>query len=315
MYLAISRIGNVPAVKLSLLRDKNAPEDIIVTRAQAKKQPTPIHVNRIEVNGKSILNIDFENFGNNYATIIKSKIEAELSKGPIDGVLIDLRSNGGGDVNTVTQLAMLFQNPDQNAVWFMKNPKYEDASTNLDDDRVISNFTQLVDGPIVVLVNSGSASASEILAGTLKIHGRAIVVGSPQTYGKGSVQNITQRVTNSSGIQVPLDGGIKSTVALYYLADGSTPQYEGVKSDIKIKGSVYDESYMEKNQKAAIKPIPVENPLASQFNPVTIESKPELLARSEKRQESWTDESKITQEMVLTEAQQILSDWIDMKGK
>ncbi len=146
-----------------------------------------------------------------------TKARKEAGKTGIKGIVLDLRNNPGGLLNQAVSVSDLFLR--QGAIVSIK------GRSNV-TERVYTAQAQSTDveAPLVVLINAGSASASEIVAGALKDQHRAVIVGE-RSFGKGSVQNI-----------IPLaDGsGLKLTVALYYTPDNRSIQAEGVAPDIEI---------------------------------------------------------------------------------
>ncbi len=144
-------------------------------------------------------------------------IRVQLGSRP-DGVILDLRNNPGGLLDQSIILADTFLNKGEIVSVRGRNPR---------DVRSFSAETgDLLDGiPMVVLINGGAASASEIVASALKVHKRATIMGT-RSFGKGSVQTI---------IPLPVDGALKLTTALYYGPDGQTIQAQGVVPDIRIE--------------------------------------------------------------------------------
>lgn len=145
-------------------------------------------------------------------------IRNELEKADIansDGLIIDLRNNGGGDVNEVLSILGFFLG--QGKMIHLMN-------ADLSQSPLVASTHKIYDKPLVILVNEYSASASEILAGNLKLFNRAIIVGSKNTYGKGISQNIDP-VNNYKNL-------IKYTAESYHLSDGRSPQFTGITSDI-----------------------------------------------------------------------------------
>jgi len=153
---------------------------------------------------------------------IEKEIET-LKKENIKGLVFDVRNNGGGSLEEVVQISGLF----------IKNGpivqvKRSDGMMKIHEDK---DDKIAYDGPLVILVNELSASASEILAAAMQDFGRAVVVGSPQTFGKGTVQTM-----------LPLDqrnrsdeyGAIKLTIQKFYRVNGGSTQLKGVNSDISM---------------------------------------------------------------------------------
>lgn len=146
---------------------------------------------------------------------------------PIKGIILDLRYNAGGLLSQAVEVAGLFIG--KGVVVSIK-----------DENGVIQHLRHLEEeavwkGPLIVLINRSSASAAEIVAGTLQDYGRAIIVGDDHTFGKGSYQTFTLNVTSNGG-QVNPEGEYKVTRGRYYTVSGRTPQLVGVKSDILAPG-------------------------------------------------------------------------------
>ena len=170
--------------------------------------------------------IDFEDYNSrNAATDVKKEIERLKAEG-MQGLVLDLRGNGGGSLKTVVDMGGLF---------IEEGPIVQVRSTGKDKE-VLKDTDRSVDweGPLVILVNELSASASEILAAAMQDYKRAIVIGSKQTYGKGTVQNIVDlnRMirSNTNGDM----GAFKFTTQKYYRINGGSTQLEGVKSDVVV---------------------------------------------------------------------------------
>lgn len=149
------------------------------------------------------------------------KLIGELQKDKVDGIVIDLRNNGGGSLQEATELTGLFI--DQGPTVLVRN---SDGRVDvLNDDEGKAFYT----GPMTVLVNRLSASASEIFAGAMQDYHRALIVGG-QTFGKGTVQTIQ-----------PLNHGeLKLTLAKFYRVSGQSTQHQGVIPDIGYPSIVDD---------------------------------------------------------------------------
>ncbi len=145
----------------------------------------------------------------------------ELKKEDINGIIIDLRNNGGGSLSTVVDIVGMF---------IEKGPVVQ-VKTQAGNERVLKDTDPSIqwDGSVVVLVNEFSASASEILAAALQDYERAIIIGSKQTFGKGTVQSFYP--VNIFGNKDDL-GAIKLTIQKFYRINGGSTQLEGVSSDI-----------------------------------------------------------------------------------
>ena len=170
---------------------------------------------------------DFENNANRVSVDLE-KILRRLVKEGVDGIAIDMRGNGGGSLDEVRRLTGFFTG---------RIPVVQVKSTNGSVSSLISkeNRKPIYTGPLVVLTDKGSASATEILAGALQDYNRAVVVGESSTFGKGSVQKFVEIsdympvFSNSERA-----GRIKMTIQKYYRPSGSSVQKLGVVPDIII---------------------------------------------------------------------------------
>ncbi len=164
--------------------------------------------------------------GRNCGDDVKKEITKLKDEGA-KGIILDLRSNGGGSLRDVIQMAGLFI--DEGPVVQVKN-KIGKPQIKNDPERGVH-----YDGPLVIMVDAGSASASEILAAAMQDYGRAVIVGAP-TFGKGTVQrfmDLDQAVPNGLSQVRPL-GYVKFTSQKFYRIDGSTTQLNGVTPDITL---------------------------------------------------------------------------------
>ena len=170
--------------------------------------------------------IDFDDINSrNSTTDVKREIERLKGEG-MDGLVLDLRNNGGGSLKTAVEIGGLF---------IKEGPIVQVRSTGK-DRQVLKDRDPSVswDGPLVILVNEFSASASEILAAAMQDYKRAIVIGSKQTYGKGTVQNVidlNRMIRNNTNGDM---GAFKFTTQKYYRINGGSTQLEGVKSDVVV---------------------------------------------------------------------------------
>ena len=157
---------------------------------------------------------------------VEELIEA-LKEESIQGLILDLRRNGGGYLSEAVNLAGLF---------ISRGPIVQVKSS---DGKIRKKFDfnpKLTwDGPLIILVSRYSASASEIVAGALKNHRRAIIVGDKSTHGKGTVQSlIPMNLPFSMGVQDGKRSAAKITIQKYYLPSGESTQLTGVTSDIAM---------------------------------------------------------------------------------
>lgn len=168
--------------------------------------------------------VDFKNYGERNAATDVKKALISFKEKFVDGLIIDLRNNGGGSLKTVVDMVGYFI--DKGPVVQVKSIGGRKEVLEDTDPSVIW------DEPVIILVNEFSASASEILAAALQDYNRAIVMGSRQTYGKGTVQNVIDLNRIIAVNQYGDLGALKVTTDKFYRINGGSTQLEGVKSDI-----------------------------------------------------------------------------------
>ena len=168
--------------------------------------------------------IDFKNYKEKNAAKDMQQEIIRLKEQGVQGLVIDLRNNGGGSLQTVVDMAGFFI--DEGPVVQVKSTA--DKSKVLKD----KDGKTLWEGPLVLLVNELSASASEILAAAMQDYERAIVLGSTQTFGKGTVQNVLELNRFVSKSTYGDLGALKYTTEKFYRITGKSTQLEGVKSDV-----------------------------------------------------------------------------------
>lgn len=188
---------------------------------------------------------DFDRPNGNRSYIDVAKEVQKLKDEQVDGIVIDLRNNGGGSLYDVVQMAGLFI--DEGPIVQVKD-REERASVLKDKDRNV-----LYTGPLTVMVNEFSASASEIFAAAIQDYGRGIVIGSTSTYGKGTVQrNIgLDRETGFSMSNSEL-GTVKLTLQKFYRINGGSTQLRGVSSDIVLPDNLEHLKVREKDDPDAL---------------------------------------------------------------
>ncbi|MFL2631795.1 MAG: carboxy terminal-processing peptidase [Candidatus Marisimplicoccus sp.] len=218
-------------VYLTVKRVDGGVEQVVVTRDVVELEETYAKSSIIndDLSKYGLINlprfyVDFDDYGErNAATDLKKEILNLKSKG-INGLILDLRNNGGGSLKTVVDITGFF---------IEKGPVVQVKSIGGRKEVLRDNDPSILwDGPLVVLVNEFSASASEILAAALQDYNRAIILGSKQTYGKGTVQNIVDLNNVISGNTYGDLGSLKITTDKFYRVNGGSTQLEGVKSDI-----------------------------------------------------------------------------------
>lgn len=207
--------------EVTLIREEVAIEDtfarsIIVNSADGKKYGF--------INLPSF-NADFEDSkGRNASDDIKNEL-IKLKAQNVEGIILDLRNNGGGSLTEVGDIMGLFMNAGP----------YVQVKDGNGKIQTLKNKTNapLWTGPLVIMQNELSASASEILAGAMQDYGRAVIIGSPQSFGKGTVQTFVDlnRFLNTNDDF----GSLKLTIQKFYRITGESTQRKGIESDIQMK--------------------------------------------------------------------------------
>lgn len=190
----------------------------------------------------------------NAAADVAQEIE-RLKKENIEGLIIDLRNNGGGSLKTVVDIAGLF----------IKEGPIVQVKYNSDAPEILKDEddTVLWDGPLVILVNEISASASEILAAAMQDYKRAIIIGGKQTYGKGTVQNVLDLNRYLRTNDLGDIGALKMTTQKFYRVNGGSTQLEGVKSDVVVPDQF---SYVDIGERDTENPLPWDKIEAANYN-------------------------------------------------
>ncbi len=228
----IVRLNDKPVKGMSLteavkiMRGKPGTEIMLTVVREGEEAPLKITITRDVIKVKSVKHrVLEEGFGYLRITQFQAKtaedvgeaLDEMLEGGTLKGLVLDLRNNPGGVLNAAVDVSDVFL--DKGLVVYTEG-RVEDSQLRFS----ATPGDELGDAPMVVLVNGGSASASEIVAGALQDHSRAIVMGS-QTFGKGSVQTI-----------LPLNNGtaLKLTTARYFTPSGRSIQAEGIAPDIVL---------------------------------------------------------------------------------
>ncbi|HBM15794.1 MAG TPA: tail-specific protease [Lentisphaeria bacterium] len=214
------------------------------------------------------------------------KILETFKKDKVDGIIVDIRSNGGGSLKEAIDLTGLF---------IGKKPivQTKDSRSNIrieeDEDEPM-----IYEGPLMVLTNRLSASASEIFAGAIQDYGRGLVIGDKSTHGKGTVQTVLDLSNLLSRFNMDLNAGaIKLTNAKFYRVSGSSTQNKGVTPDIEFESFL---DYMELGENNLDKALPWDsvNPVEHEvFNDKIKDSLPYLQKRTEERQKQSADFNKL----------------------
>ncbi|MFO7717233.1 MAG: S41 family peptidase [Thermodesulfobacteriota bacterium] len=199
------------SVELTILHpEADKPETITV-----KRDTIPLESVKAEPLGQGYLYLRVTNFQEKTTDDLKKALDEHADS--LSGAILDLRNNPGGLLPQAVSVADLFL--DKGKIVYTEG-KVKNAQMDFSAEKQNSD----IDVPLIVLINSGSASGSEIVAGALQDHNRAVLLGE-RSFGKGSVQTV-----------IPLaDGaGIKLTTALYYTPDGRSIQAEGIAPDIVV---------------------------------------------------------------------------------
>jgi len=206
----------------------------------------------------------------NSTSDMKHEIE-ELNKQGAEGLIIDLRTNGGGSLKTAIEIAGLF---------IEKGPvvqvKYRGEKPRIDED---TDKTIQWNKPLVILVSELSASASEIFAAAMKDYHRAVILGSKQTFGKGTVQNVLG-LNRYSRFPDKL-GALKLTVQKFYRINGGSTQLKGVASDIAVPDRY---SYMKIGERDEENPLAWDKIEPAKYQPLDFyENKEEVVRQAIER--------------------------------
>ncbi|MBS0431860.1 MAG: carboxy terminal-processing peptidase [Proteobacteria bacterium] len=162
------------------------------------------------------------------ATRDVAKLLGELKQAKVDGVVMDVRDNGGGSLAEATELTGLFINTGPVV-------QVRDAQGRVEVEKD-TDSGMAWSGPLAVLVNRGSASATEIFAAAMQDYGRGLIIGE-QTFGKGTVQNLTD-LDQLAQNEKPTFGELKMTIAEFFRINGGSTQLRGVTPDILFPHSV-----------------------------------------------------------------------------
>jgi carboxyl-terminal processing protease len=268
-------------VKLTVKRIDGSIKVIPITRDEVETEETFAKSTVVNKDGKLFgviylpgFYIDFENRENrNCFKDVAQEIE-RLKALQVQGIVMDLRNNGGGSLETVVKMTGLF---------IEKGPivQVKNATGNITTLPDVDPKVQWT-GPLVVMINQNSASASEIFAAAIQDYNRGIVIGSKQSYGKGTVQNVFDlnkfvRTTDQGDL-----GALKTTTQKFYRINGGSTQLEGVKSDIVLPDRFAFIETGERDEKSALPydKIPAANYIkfGYDFNDIIAKSKQRIAA-------------------------------------
>ncbi len=238
---------------ISIIRDVVELEETFVKSSVVKKDNRYFGVINLP---KFYIDFNEKNFRNS-ATDMEKEIQRLKEEEHVDGILIDLRNNGGGSLKTAIEIAGLFI---KNGPVVQVKYRGEDPIVKSDKDKKVQ-WT----GPLVILVNELSASASEIFAAAMQDYHRAVIIGSKQTFGKGTVQNL---LPLNNYYNYPKDlGALKMTIQKFYRINGGSTQLKGVKSDISVPDKY---TYLDIGERDEKNPLPWDKVAPAKYVPLDI---------------------------------------------
>jgi len=223
------------------------------------------------------------------------KILAEAKTNGVQGIVFDMSTNGGGSLDDAVKIAGLFFKTGNVVKQSQRRGLVAGSDIVLPDTDAAVDWS----GPLVILISRISASASEIVAGTLKDYKRAVIVGGDHTFGKGTVQSVMQL---SPGL-----GALKSTVGMFYVAGGESTQHGGVDSDIVFPSLYSTDEIGEKTLDYSLPPSKIKSFLspqayvykgAAKWKPVKKSTITKLSAASQKRISASEDFKKIKDDIL-----------------
>ncbi|MXN91862.1 tail-specific protease [Flavobacterium sp. Sd200] len=278
-------------VRLTVKKVDGSTKVIAIVREVVEIEETYAKSSIVNKNGKlyGVINlpkfyIDFENQDNRDAAKDVAAEVQKLKEQGVQGIIMDLRDNGGGSLKTVVDISGLFIT--KGPVVQVRSYAEEGGQKKEVIEQLSDNDPKVQwDGPLVVLINNFSASASEIFAAAIQDYNRGVIMGSKQSYGKGTVQNIidlNRFVRNNSFGDL---GAVKTTTQKFYRINGGSTQRAGVASDIVMPDKY---SYIEIGERDADNALPYDKipsapykPLKNNFTDVIAKSKARMAANTE----------------------------------
>lgn len=216
---AVKEMRGAPGTKVKLLvikEEEPKPQELEITREIVKIKPVKAHLERGNI--AYIRIITFNNLTISELKDAVKKLKTE-SKDNIQGIILDLRNNAGGILDQAIAVSEYFID---SGIIVTTKGKTQSSNSEVRANKFSPKAPKV---PMIVLINGGSASASEIVAGALQDHKRALLLGT-KSFGKGSVQSLTQ---------INARAAVKLTIAKYYTPNGRSIQAEGIEPDIIIK--------------------------------------------------------------------------------
>ena len=268
-------------VRLTVKKVDGSLKVISIIRDEVETEETFAKSSVVEKDGKKFgiiylpkFYISFENKQNRDA-FKDVAIEIErLKEQNVDGIVMDLRDNGGGSLETVVKMVGLFI--PEGPVVQVKAPG-RSPEILPDPDKKVQ-----YDGPLVVMINNFSASASEIFAAAIQDYKRGIVVGSKHSYGKGTVQNVIDLNQFVRGSSYGDLGALKTTIQKFYRINGGSTQREGVQSDIVFPDRF---AYLDMGERDEESALPWDKIEPAKYSPMNVNYE-NIIANSKRRIES-----------------------------
>ncbi len=277
-------------VKLTVRKKDNSVTEISIERDEVQLEDSKAKSVILSMPGK-IENVGYINLpkfyssfesdgGNSCAADVAEEVK-KLRQQNVNGIILDLRNNSGGSLNDVVEMSGLFI--EEGPIVQVKG-REEKPYLHMDKDKSV-----LYNGPLIIMVNQFSASASEIIAAAMQDYNRAIIVGSKSTFGKGTVQRFYDLDRGVRGYDEfkPL-GNVKMTMQKFYRVNGGSTQLKGVESDIVLPDTYY---YIRTGENEYDNPLVWTEiaPVKYQQNVVRLDHKNKLIENSQKRVEASKD--------------------------
>ncbi|TGE29867.1 carboxy terminal-processing peptidase [Hymenobacter metallicola] len=282
-------------VRLTVKKPDASTKVISIIRDVVVLKETYAQSATIQENGKKIgylrlptFYADFnDNGGRSSAEDVKKELE-KLRQEKVDGIVFDLRFNGGGSLQDAVEMAGLFI--ENGPVVQVRSPQGSPSILNDRDPRVQYS------GPLVVLVNKYSASASEILAAAIQDYKRGVIMGSASTYGKGTVQRIfdLDDMLGDFNSLKPF-GSLKLTTQKFYRINGGSTQFKGVVPDIVLPDAY---SYLDQGEKESDYPLKWDEISPARYKPWSAAPAVDKLRSSSQARVASSPSFKLMNEMV-----------------
>jgi len=265
-------------VRLTVKKQDGSLKVISIIRDEVEIEETYARSSIVEKNGVKYgiiylpkFYIDFENKDSRDAAKDVAVEDKRLKEAKVEGIILDLRDNGGGSLETVVKMTGLF---------IEKGPVVQVKAAGRKPEVLPDPDPQVQwPGPLVVMVNNYSASASEIFAAAIQDYKRGIVVGSKHSYGKGTVQNVIDLNQFIRGNSYGDLGALKTTIQKFYRINGGSTQREGVKSDIVFPDRF---SYLDMGERDEESALPWDKIAPAKYQPLSV-SYDNVIANSKKR--------------------------------